>query len=306
MVGTTLVEIRDHIETLAGETGEYYLVCARYGDRPVPAAGLRFERRGTARAAVKATEQYRAALRRYDPQLPYYDVIVCQDTRPLPSTSRVTDVTRETDRRTLSEPVLDTVRSTHTHQNLIEFCHRVAGAVFETLSEGGYDSVESAVMEAYFELAETVGDPDELCVCLLESMSGELDERLSPADQAEVLADAATRLESPTDDHNPLDTTLEALEQRGFIESYARSPFSVDIDGGVGAVVVQIAGYALSARNDRLPVLPVTLELCRHHTEHPPRSIQVTAVDGGWQLTFVLANAGEQNGLVSAPIDRGV
>jgi hypothetical protein len=53
-------------------------------------------------------------------------------------------------------------------------------------------------------------------------------------------------------------------------------------------------------------VLPLTFELCRHHTEHSPQSVQVTAVDGGWQLTFGLADTDDQHGLVSAPIDREV
>lgn len=199
-----------------------------------------------------------------------------------------------------------TDNATPERRDLVEFCHRVARALFETLSEVGYDGIETAVMDAYFELAETVGDPDELCPCLPESMASELNERLFPADQAEVLADAAARLESPTDDTNPLDATLDALKQRGVIESYTRSPYSVDLDYGTGSVIVNISSYALSVRNDRLPVLPVTLELCRHHTEHLLQSIQVTAVDGGWQLMFVLADMGDQNGLVSAPIDGGV
>ena len=78
MVGPTLVDIREHVETLASDDGDYYIVCGRTGDRPVPAAGLRFDERGTARSAARATEQYRAALRRYDPKVPRYDVIVCQ------------------------------------------------------------------------------------------------------------------------------------------------------------------------------------------------------------------------------------
>jgi hypothetical protein len=118
-----------------------------------------------------------------------------------------------------------------------------------------------------------------------------------------MLTNAAARLESPSDDDSPLDASLTALEQRGLIESYTRSPYSVDLDGGARAVVVQISGYALSAHDNRLPVLPLTLELCRHHTEQSPRSIQVTAVDGGWQLTLGLADTGDQHGLVSAPID---
>jgi len=47
----------------------------------------------------------------------------------------------------------------------------------------------------------------------------------------------------------------------------------------------------------------VTLELCRHHPECPPQAIHVAATDGGWQLTFVLSDTGEQHGVVSAPID---
>lgn len=79
MIGTTLTDIRERLEGLAGEGGEYVLVCARYGERPVPAADLRFDSRSDARTAARATERYRAALRRYDPQLPRYDVIVCQE-----------------------------------------------------------------------------------------------------------------------------------------------------------------------------------------------------------------------------------
>jgi hypothetical protein len=48
MIGTTLEDIRTHIEALASEDGSYYLICARYGDRPVPTAGLRFETQTTA------------------------------------------------------------------------------------------------------------------------------------------------------------------------------------------------------------------------------------------------------------------
>jgi len=302
MVGPTLIDIREHIDGLATEDGQYYVRCGRTGDRPVPASGNRFPDRATARAAARATEQYRSALRRYDPQVPYYDLIVCEETTRDATAVRTQESATETPQQRLSDPVL-TDSTTPERRDLVEFCHRVAGAVFETLSEASYDGVETAVMDAYFELAETIGDPDELCLCLLESMASELDEHLSPADQAEILVGAATRLDPPTNDDDPLDATLLALKKRGFIESYTRSPWSVNLDGGGGSVVVQISGYALSARNDRLPVLPLTLELCRHHSERPPRSVRVAAVESGWQLTFVLADAVEQNGLVNAPID---
>jgi len=57
MIGTTLVDIRDHIEALAGADGEYYVACGRTGDRPVPISGLRFEGRATAQSAARAAEQ---------------------------------------------------------------------------------------------------------------------------------------------------------------------------------------------------------------------------------------------------------
>jgi hypothetical protein len=305
MVGPTLIDIREHIEGLATEDGQYYVRCGRTGDRPVPASGNRFPDRPTARAAARATEQYRSALRRYDPQVPSYDLIVCEETARDATRAQPQETTTETPQQHPSEPVIAD-STTPERRDLVEFCHYVAGTVFETLSGDGYDGVESAVMDAYFELAETAGDPDELCICLLESMARELDERLSPADQAEVLAGAAARVDSPADDDNPLDATLAALTQRGVIESYTRSPWSVDLGGGAGSVVVQISGYALSARDDRLPVLPVTLELCRHHTERLPQSVRVSTVEGGWQLTFDLADTGDQHGLVSAPIDGEV
>jgi len=65
---TTLREIRQHIERLASDDGAYYVVCARSGERPVPVAGQRFATRPDAADAAQATEQYRAALRRYDPR----------------------------------------------------------------------------------------------------------------------------------------------------------------------------------------------------------------------------------------------
>lgn len=302
MVGPTLIDIRKHIEALATEDGQYYVRCGRTGDRPVPASDNRFPDRATAGAAARATEQYRSALRRYDPQVPYYDLIVCEETARDVTIAQPREETTETPKYSLSDPVINKP-TTPERRELVEFCHRVAGAVFETLSEGGYGSIETAVMDVYFELAESVDDPDELCLCLLESMAGELDDRLSPTDQAEVLLGAAARLKTPTDNTDPLDATLAALEQSGFIESYTRSPYSADLDDGAEAVGVQISGYALSARNDRLPVLPLTLEFCRYHTKRPPQSVRVTAIDGGWQLTFVLTDTEAQSGLVNTPID---
>ncbi|ELZ45128.1 hypothetical protein C464_12815 [Halorubrum coriense DSM 10284] len=235
MVGSTLIDIRQYIEAFATEDGQYYVRCGHTGDRPVLATGNRFPDRATAHAAARATEQYHSALRQYDPQVPYYDLIVCQTPRDI--TLEHSRGSRTEAEHRLSELVI-TDSTTSERRDIVEFCHRVAGAVFETLSEASYDRVETAVMDAYLKLAETVGDPDELCLCLLESMASELDERLSLTDQSEVLADAADRLESPPSDDTPFDTMLAALEERGVIESYTRSPYSVELDGGVGSVVV--------------------------------------------------------------------
>lgn len=79
MVDTPLTDIRSDIESLSSESGEYYLVCARTGEQPVPAAGRRFASREQARAGARAVERYRAALRRYDSRVPCHDIIVCQE-----------------------------------------------------------------------------------------------------------------------------------------------------------------------------------------------------------------------------------
>lgn len=306
MVGTTLIEIREHIEALASDDGEYYLTCGRTGDHPVPAAGKRFDGRTTAQSAARATEQYRAVLRRYDPQLPHYDVIVCQDTGPLTSNSRPMNHSRDDNDWTLTEPVLDTTVRDSAQQDLVEFCHRVTAAVFETLSDAGYDAVETAVMGAYFDLAETIANPDLLCLCLLESVSTELDTRLTPTEQADILAHASTRLTAPEATENPLTATLTLLQERGLVGGYTRSPWSIDLDAGTRSVVVKISEYALSPQQGRLPVLPVVLDLYRRQPDWPPSSLQVVDNGGDWKVTLVLAREAEPNGLASAPIHSEV
>jgi hypothetical protein len=297
MVGPTLIDIRQHIEGLAARGGRYYVVCGRTGDRPVPAAGNRFPDRGTARAAARSTEQYRSALRRYDPRLPYYDLIVCEETP-----ARTREATDGTTRSGRSDPA---AAETPARRALVEFCHRAAGAVFETLSEAGYDAAENAVMEAYFEVAETVDDPDELCLCLLENAAREIDDRLGPAEQAELLTGAAARLGPPDGDTGPLAATLATLDRQGVIDGYTHSPWVVDLGNGSQSAVVRVSDYALSARGGRLPVLPITLELVHRQSELLPRSVRAVAVDDGWELLFDPDGTAERGGVVSAPIEGG-
>ncbi len=206
MVGTTLVEIREHIEALASDDGDYYLACARTGERPVPAAGMRFDGRAAARNAAQATEHYRAALRRYDPRLPCYDVIVREDAGPRATTNGTTDRAGDgppTRGSNAAGRAAETDR-----RSLVEFCHRVAAAVFESLSDAGHRAVESVVMDAYFELAERVDDPDDLCLCLLESVATELAARLSAAEQADVIARAASLLAPADSSDRPIPATV--------------------------------------------------------------------------------------------------
>jgi hypothetical protein len=301
MVGMTLVEIREHVEALATDDGDYYVVCGRTGDRPVPAAGHRFEGRATARSAARATEQYRSALRRYDPRVPYYDLIVCQDARPV---SPADQPPREGAYQSLSEPVLRAASPQPERRELGEFCHRVAAAVFEALSGDGYGSVETAVMDAYFELAETVAGPNALCLCLLESIAGELDARLRPTDQADVVTSAAARLGADPA-AEPLAATLARLENRGLIRGYTRSPWAGDHGGGPRSAVVRLSEYALSPRRGRLPVLPIVLDLARRQPAPLPSSLHAVERDGGWEVTLVRAGEGEPSGLASAPIHAG-
>jgi hypothetical protein len=303
MVGTTLIELRERVESLASDEGTYYLVCARTGERPVPTAGLRFERRATARSAVQAAERYRTSLRRYDEQLPYRDLVVCQDAEasvPADGAARAPDE----DRWSLSEPVLRGAATRDDRRRLTEFCHGVAAVVFETLCESGYGAVETAVMDAYFELAESIEDTDELCLCLLESVASELDAHLSPAEQAAVLSDAASRLDSGGTAYGPrIDATFAHLRAAGVVESVSRSPWSVDLRQGTRSVVVRLREYALSPRDGQLPTLPLVVELYRGGGDWSPASVEVTdSEDGDWRVRLVLAREPDPGDLASAPI----
>jgi phage baseplate assembly protein W len=313
MIGTTLEDIRTHIEALASEDGSYYLICARYGDRPVPTAGLRFETRTKARVAARATEQYRAALRRYDPRLPHYDVIVCED---VPATYSHGDTEAETaeqnEKREIDAHEPDVASAESFAPGLggtkcdrsrrAEFCHRVAAAVFEALSAAGHDEVESAVMEVYFELAESVPDLDDLCLCLLESMATEIDQRLSAAEQAQLINAAVDRLPGPESTDHPVAATLASLDRCEVIAGYSWSP-SVETDDSNGrGVVLRVRDYALSPRVDELPVLPIVVELARHQPAMRLSSVGVTEIDDGWQLSLEFAQNATPDDLVSARI----
>jgi hypothetical protein len=287
----------------------------------VPTSGLRFGSRAVARTAARAAEQYRTALRRYDPAVPHYDLIACQDALGATGGSRSgagggaaegagfgagcgsgsggtagDEPGRAADRGGLGSPPADGDR------RLVEFCHGVAAATFEALSAAGHGDVETAVMDAYFDLAERVGDPDGLCLRLLESMAVELDARLAPTEQAALVARAADRLGDPADDDDPVTATFDRLSRLGLVGDYGRPRRSVDLDADTRSVVVGLSGYALSPQEDRLPVLPVVVELSRRRLDWSSPTLRAVETADGWRVALELAADGEPDGLLSAPI----
>lgn len=282
MLGADLTEMRRRIEELASPGGEYYLVCARRGDRPVPTDGLRFENRTTARAAIHATEQYRQALRRYDPELPQYDIVVSQ------------------------APSSDDSPATGTGGR-VEFCHQVAAAVFESLAAAGHDDIETAVMDSYLELADALVDPDELCLSLLGCVARELSAELSPGAQASIVADAADRLpDDAATDAAPVDAACTRLKSVGLLEDYRRSPWSVDTDTGTRSTTVRLSEYALAPRAGRLPTLPLVVALYRSLDAGRPTGVQVDPVDDGWEVALTVGGDAPAGGVANAPIRREV
>ena len=284
MVGATLGDIRRYVESRGGGSGEYVLVCGRTGDRPVPAAGLSFETRPVARAAARATEQYRAALRRYDPHAPYYDVIVCQHP--------VDDPTVEGERDGAGS--IETGDSNAT--SMIDFCHTVAGALFETIAASSHADVEDAIMDTYFDVAESIADPDELCIRLIESTAAELDASLEPDEQLEILLETANRLppRAGDEDGDPLESTLSCLRSAAVIEAYALEANSPE-RAEAGSWTVTLDEYAFGRSTDRLVTLPIVLELLRQRPRRPLAVSGARRLDdrpsSSWRVDVTAADA---------------
>jgi len=281
MIGTTLSDIRTHIESLASPQGAYYLVCGRTGDRPVPADGLAFDCRPTARAAATATEQYRRALRRYDPRLPCYDIIVCQRAEAVRSTE-------------------DTECPLSAEGSTVDFCHTVAGVVFETIADSPHANLQNAIMDRYLSLAETIGHPDELCLRLIEAIATELDARLSPAEQAEVLRTAAGRLSTPTATPTaaPLEAALDSLQSVSMLGGYAVDCQSVRCASTRWELTLD--DYPLGS-TDRVVTLPLVVECFRRLSSVDLRISGVertAAAPSSWRLTLT-ATAGGSSGPLS-------
>ncbi|THE65760.1 hypothetical protein D8Y22_06225 [Salinadaptatus halalkaliphilus] len=288
MVGTTLGDIRQYIESLSSESGRYRLVCARTGDRPVPASGLEFESRGAARAAAQATEQYRATLRQYDPQVPYYEIVVSQ----CPSGPTPTD---DDGSSTAATPLQTT--------SVVEFCHTVAGVVFETIADSAHDDLEDAIMATYFDAAERIEATDELCLCLLESMASELEARLDPDEQADLLLASTQRLPSDRLLSDPLESTLAHLQSVALLEAYTLHSRPTDANAEARSWTVTLTDYALEGPDDRVVTLPLVLELFR---QSPTRALDIGATEhhssgseSVWELTVTTEPTDRPSGLVT-------
>ena len=298
-VGVTLVGIRERIEALAREGGAYYVVCGRTGHRLVPVADKRFGGRSAARRAASAAAEYRAALRRYDPKAPHYDLIVCRsDDGPTREPGHACPVPEET-QRSLSYPaVTGPAGGDPGGDRLVERCHRVAAATFESLSDCGFRAAERATMERYAGLAEALPTPDGLCVCLLESTAVTLSARLDGAAQATVLARAAERLEPRHGDGEPVAAAFADLRDCGVVGGFT-PPESVT---EAGTAEVRFSGYALSPRDGRLPVLPIVVDLFGRLPTRPPRRAWVEPVGDGWRLEVAFGERDDPDGLLNAPI----
>ncbi|WP_254544530.1 DUF7551 domain-containing protein [Halomarina pelagica] len=300
MMGSTLREIRRRIEDLSTPTGDFVVRCARTGERPVPLFRRRFPDRATATEAARLGEEYRAELRRYDPRVPWYDLVATEDAD-----------FAERD----GEPLVDPQPTPDDRQNaLAEYCHEVAAAVFETLSTGPYRRVERAVMDTYLRCAEAVTDPDDLCLALLESVARALDEHLDDAAQADVLREAAARLDRGVGEpavgsghsadlardsthESPLTGVFETLRRVALVEGYRvrrvrpspRERTSERADEAERRWTVSLHGYALAPADDRLPTLPVVVGLLRTL----PNDATVTEARrtaDGWALTVIVGS----------------
>lgn len=333
MVGRTLHEIRAEIERLADGDGRYCLVCARTGERPYPVADRRFGSRSDAADAALLAERYRAALRRYDPRVRCYDLVACEAPALLREPFADGDAAGVDRADNGSDPEatarsgaaagdaahpgrppdwLGSGRSPYRFggrdgrtggEARIEFCHRTAGAVFETLQSTGHADVETAVMDAYVEAAETVRDPDDLCLRLLDRMAAELDDRLTATEQATVLSAAAARLPLPQfSGRDALVAVFDRLAAVGLLTEYDATPWSTTAESPGRSRTVRVSDYALQSPESTVVTLPITVAYLRRRPEARLSVLPATRLDGGaWEVTVSTAPDANPAGLTRVP-----
>ncbi len=304
MVRLTLVRLRERIYSLASDEGTYDLICVETGDQPIPTNGLRVATRDVARRAARATEQYRAILRQYDSQFQHSDLIICQGSDCRSNYPEGCPFLRSPelpskDRRAGQNP-------TSERPQLVIFCLNVAAALFETLASGGYETIESAMMDAYADLARTHTDPTDLCVRLLERMALELDAGLSAGEQRSVISHVVRRLEPTESSTEPVRATFRLVQEMGLVGDYTQTPWSIDLMEGIQSAVVRLSEYALEPQNGQLPVLPIVVDLQRRRPEWSLSSLRVVDDENGWRVTVEQSREATPTGRASVPIQSNV
>jgi hypothetical protein len=282
MVGATLRDISRHVDCLAAPGGPYAVVCGRTGSEPHPVSGLRFDDRDTAAEAAEATAEYRATLRQYDPQVPFYEPLV-HDIEDGPA-----DVASAAD--------------ADARLRYLSFCHDVAGATFEALSDAGLREVESAAMETYLTLAEVVDDRDDFCLTLLWSATSELAHRATRRQRVGIVDDAARSLRGPNGPttvrpDEGIRAAVAELERVGFVDG---ASVSRGVDDRTW--LLTFGDYALAERTGRLPTLPLSVALAQRLSDTAFRFTAATPLgDRRWRLRVELGDG--PGGLVS--VDAG-
>lgn len=255
MVGRTLSDIRTRLDDLSVAVGPFRIVCGRTGDAPFPVTGRQFPDRETAAEAASVASAYRAALRRYDPEVAVHDLIVAQAA-----------VDGETD--------------AEASPSLPEYCHSVSGALFEVLSDR-HGPVERAVMDRYLAAAETTEDRETLCLEMLRSTASALDAQLAAAERSTVLLAAADRLPSRSVGPRPFVDALDSLRFAGLVGSFDVE--SAPSGPGRRPRRISLTGYRPAASTEQFPALPIVVELLRR-TGVPPRISWATRTASGWEL----------------------
>ena len=268
MVGRTLADIRDRLSELSVAVGPYRVVSARTGAPPFPVSGMQFPDRETAAEAASVATAYRSALRRYDPRVTVHGLVVCE--APW-GTSAVGTAS----------------------PSLPEYCHTVAGSLFEVLS-GRHRSVEGAVIDSYLDAAEETENRERLCLAMLESMAEALAAHLDPDVQADTLREAAGQLPGKPSGPEPVRDALADLEAAGLVDDAQIEPAA----GGPGRCrrYITLQNYRPTLSDLRCPVLPIVVELLRRTTITPQMADAERTADG-WRLLVSLAGDQPAEGL---------
>lgn len=239
MVGDDLRTMRARLNDLAADDGRFYVACARTGERPFPVGGLRFADRETAASAAELARTYRTTLERYDPRAPQYDLIVHEQTTPVPAGNA---------------------------PSLPDACHDVIGAVFEALSAIGNADAERTVLDTYFAAAEATTDLDDLCVVLLRCTATTLADELAPAEQADVLRDAARRVDV-AEDADSVDEALATVAGTNLVSAVAKTAdgwrFRPRVRVADAAVTLPAAVAIIAVQPDADPVFDCAGEQVR-------------------------------------------